>query len=149
MIYIIGYDKTGAKEAYDLFSKFNVEIKIGKNEVDALNSDKIVLPDTKHPVKALRKLHLYNLYSALRIYKKPILGMGNGFALMCVHFNNRDALGFFKCNTIADENEIKIVNIDNNLLFDKKLIADGNYAGVISNISSPEAENFIKDFVES
>jgi len=148
MIYIIDYDKTGAKQAYELLLKFNDEIKKGKNEVDALNSDKIVLPDTKYPLKALRKLHLYNLYSALRIYKKPILGIGNGFALMCVHFNDSDALGFFKCNTIADENEIKIYNIDNNLLLDKKRITYGNYAGVISAISSPETENFIKAFVE-
>jgi imidazoleglycerol phosphate synthase glutamine amidotransferase subunit HisH len=149
MIYIINYDKRGVKQAYHILSKFNVEIEIGKNEVDALNSDKIVLPDTKHPIKALRKLHLYNLYSALRIYKKPVLGIGNGFALMCVHFNDRDALGFFKCNTITKENELKIVSIENDILFDKKLIAEGNYAGIISNISSPEAQNFIKDFVES
>ena len=149
MIYIIDYYKTGAKEAYDLLSKFNVEIKIGKNEVEALNSDKIVLPDTEHPIKALRKLHLFNLYSALRIYNKPILGIGNGFALMCVHFNDRDALGFFKCNTITDKNEIKIINIDDNLLLDKQLISEGNYAGIVSDISSPEAEDFIKAFVES
>ncbi len=149
MIYIIDYDKAGVKEASDLFSKYNDEITIGKNEVDALNADKIVLPDTKHPGKALRKLHLYNLYSALRIYNKPILGLGNGFALMCVNINNREALGFFRYNTIVTEDEIKIINIENNLSFEGEVFSKGNYYGIISRISSPETEDFIKKFIES
>ena len=47
--------------------------------------------------KALKRLHLLNLFSMLRMVQKPVLGIANGFSLMCEnpHISGTAGLAFF------------------------------------------------------
>ncbi len=148
MIYIIDYDKKGAKEAFESVKKCTDKVEISKNELKIIGSEKIILPDTSTPENALKKLHLFNLYSALRIYQKPILGIGAGFALMCQGFNEQNALGFFNCKARGSNSELEVFDLRNN----KKIIGDNlklnNYWGIYSLSDREEFQKVIKEFVE-
>ncbi len=130
MIYIINYDKKEAEKIKEILIEDSVEFNMGNNEVDALKSDKIILPDTKTPQKALKKLHLFNLFSALRICEKPILGIGGGFALMCMEFNGQNALGFINCRVEESPEGFETINIENNQKITAVEIIRNRYWGV-------------------
>jgi len=148
MIYIINYDKTGAMQAADLITQFAADVKIGKNEIEIVGADKIVLPDTSFPKKALKKLHLFNLYSALRIYKNPILGLGAGFALMCNEFNAQNALGFFNCKAKGEGSAYEVFDLENNKKIVEQKLTFSNYWGLPSLADEESVMKIIKEFAE-
>ena len=89
---------TGEVEAVAAsLEKLHAEYKISNNEIFICNADKIIFPGAGIASLAMRKLHLNNLFSALRMIKQPMLGIGLGMQLMC-NFStegNVAALGIF------------------------------------------------------
>jgi glutamine amidotransferase len=69
----------------DNLNKLGLSFKITSNESDISNCDKVILCGSGSPVENMKMLHLLNLYSLLRITKKPILGIGLGVELMSDH----------------------------------------------------------------
>lgn len=83
MIAIINYQLNDNTALIDAFDSIRAKYQFTNSEQDILNSDAIILPDTTDVKNALRQLHLLNLFSMIRMLKKPILGIARGFELMC------------------------------------------------------------------
>ena len=148
MIYIIDYDKEGAENAARMVAQFSDDVKIGKNEMEIVGAEKVILPDTTFPKKALKKLHLFNLYSALRIYKKPILGIGAGFAIMCNEFNEQNALGFFNCKAKGNDSDYEVFDLENDKKIVEQKLTVSNYWGIPSLSDEESVRQIVKEFVE-
>ena len=108
MITIIDYGNTNSKELKSALSELTGEIIISNKETDILKADKLILPDSENFSGAIRKLHLLNLFSVLRMIKKPSLGIGTGMHLMTKSYKNINAacLGCFpvECRNYENSN---------------------------------------------
>lgn len=124
MINIVDYEFGGASQVADALSKIGVDYYCSKNEADISRAEKIILPGVEQAGKAIKKLHLLNLFTMLRIYSKPVLGIGLGMQLMSEFSKEGDVacLGIFpgtvekfpegsdKLATVASLNVKKIKN---------------------------------------
>ena len=126
MITIIDYGNTNSNEIAESLENLSVDFVISNSESDILQATKLILPDSTDISSSIRKLHLLNLFSILRIIKKPILGIGTGMHLMTKSFKdiNATCLGCFpvECKTeemqgnmFEHEQSIKIIK-DTSLL---------------------------------
>jgi len=119
MIIIVDYGNTDATELAEFLRDVNSDIIISANEPDIIKCDKLILPHCKDISSSIKKLHLLNLFSILRIIKKPILGIGTGMHLMTKSFKNKNAacLGCFPVDCESkdqqenDSTEMKPINI--------------------------------------
>jgi imidazole glycerol-phosphate synthase subunit HisH len=82
MLTIIDYDLGSVDKVADALTASGIRFKITRNENDIIGSEKIVLPGTEEALFAVKKLHLLNLFTVLRIVKKPVLGIGLGMQLL-------------------------------------------------------------------
>lgn len=99
MIAIVNYDLNASKEFSAFLEKNKYPNCISDNEAILIKASHIILPHCSDVKDAIKRLHLKNLSSALRVYKKPVLGVGNGLILMCENIlpENLKGLGFFEC----------------------------------------------------
>jgi glutamine amidotransferase len=106
MITVLDYGNTGAKDIESSFSEFTTDIIISNKESDILNADKLILPDSDNFSASIKRLHLLNLFSILRMIKKPVLGIGTGMQLMTKSYKNINAacLGCFPVECRSYEN---------------------------------------------
>ncbi len=132
MIYVINYNKSKRKQLYLKLEALNVDFEIGTNEVSALKAEKIILPDAENPLFALRKLHLLNLHSVLRMYPRPVLGIGAGFLLMLNKCEEKSCFAFFPYSAKFSEEKEKweIFDETGNLL-NKTFFKSDKYFGII------------------
>ena len=82
MLTIIDYGLGSVDAVADALTISGLKFKITKNENDIIGSEKIILPGTEEALPAVKKLHLLNLFTVLRIVKKPVLGIGLGMQLL-------------------------------------------------------------------
>ena len=61
------------------------EFKISADEGEIIRSDRIILAAPDDTSAALRQLHLYNLFTIIRICRKPLLGIAAGMHLLADH----------------------------------------------------------------
>lgn len=97
MIALVDYGTEDVAAVALALEELNVEYKISCNEIFICNANKIIFPGVGDASSAMRKLHLQNLFSVLRMTKQPMLGIGLGMQLMC-NFStesNMAALGIF------------------------------------------------------
>ena len=140
MITIIDYGKTNSNELAESLEQLSVEFVISNKESDILKANKLILPDSTDISSSIKKLHLLNLFSILRIVEKPILGIGTGMHLMTKSFKDINAacLGCFpvECKTeetqkniVAQEQSITIIkesSLLNNIGKEDKFYFEGN-----------------------
>jgi imidazole glycerol-phosphate synthase subunit HisH len=69
------------------------KFRLTTDETEIIKSDRIILAASGDTASALRKLHLLNLFTILRICKKPLLGICLGMQLM----GDRSADGSVSC----------------------------------------------------
>ena len=107
MITIIDYGKTNSNEIAESLEKLSAEFVISNKESDILRATKLILPDSTDISTSIKKLHLLNLFSILRIVEKPILGIGTGMHLMTKSFkdNNDACLGCFPVECKTEETQ--------------------------------------------
>ena len=82
MLTIIDYNLGSIDKVAEALTVSSIKFRITKNETDILGSDKLLLPGTEEALSAVKKLHLLNLFTVLRIVKKPVLGIGLGMQLL-------------------------------------------------------------------
>ena len=82
MLTIIDYDLGGVEKVADALKVSGINFKTTRNENDVIGSSKIILPGTEEALSAVQKLHLLNLFTLLRIIRKPVLGIGLGMQLL-------------------------------------------------------------------
>ena len=129
MITIVDYGDECITEVASSLKKITDDFLVSGNEVDICRSDKIIFAGSGSASAAMKKIHLLNLFSVLRIVKKPMLGIGLGMQLMADYSTEGDfsCLGFFpgtavKFDANADDLSFKGFNkisfCNNSLLFE-------------------------------
>ncbi|MCH9028725.1 MAG: hypothetical protein IH819_03735 [Bacteroidetes bacterium] len=126
MITIIDYGKTNSNEITESLKKLSAEFVISNKETDILKADKLILPDSKDISSSIKKLHLLNLFSLLRIIKKPILGIGTGMHLMTNSIKdiNTACLGCFpvECATEKIQQDMVVRKLSIRIIKETKLL---------------------------
>ncbi len=140
MITIIDYKNTNAKEIETFLSEVTSDIFISCNEADILKATKLILPDSTDISSSIKKLHLLNLFSILRIIKNPILGIGTGMHLMTKSFKDINAacLGCFPV-------ECKTEEIQQNMFEHEQSIKIIKETSLLDNISTEDKFYFEGD----
>lgn len=82
MIAIIDYGAGNTKSVTNILDELNVEYKVTSKEFEINKAEKIIFPGVGEASFAVRKLHLNNLFTLLRIIKKPLLGICLGMQLL-------------------------------------------------------------------
>ncbi len=111
MITIIDYGDECTKSVADALKKITNDFVISRLESDICNADKLIFPGSGSAADAIKKIHLLNLFSVLRIIKKPILGIGLGMQLMAdfTTEGNVSCLGLLPGKAVKfDEDEIPL-----------------------------------------
>jgi len=143
VIAVIDYDIESTGNLITVLDKFQVEYKITSEEYEISNSSKIILPDTKDFQRTLRNLHVKNLFSYLRLLKKPVLGIASGMKLLCEYSSEENAccLGVFPIQIRANEAVLDNITIPG---FNETLII--NDSGIFGNLNKKEKFFFNKLF---
>ena len=107
MITIVDYGDVCTSEVVASIKKITDDFIISGNEVDICRSDKIIFSGCGSASAAMKKIHLLNLFSVLRIVKKPMLGIGLGMQLMADYSTegNISCLGIFPGTSINFEDK--------------------------------------------
>lgn len=123
MILILGYNSSETEFLNENLDALNVDYSYSLLESKIIAAEKFILP---HPISfnsTYRKLNMMNLFSLLKMIEKPILGINNGFRLMCSQLLNSSkcGLGFFslELNSDSDLNNVQDLTTG-------KLIVDAN-----------------------
>ena len=126
MLTIVDYGNTNVAELLELIKDINSDIIISANEFDIMRCDKLILPHCKDILSSVRNIHILNLFSILRMIKKPLLGIGTGMHLMTKSLKYKEAtcLGCFpvECES-KDQPERDIVEMGSiNIIKESKLL---------------------------
>jgi len=108
MIALVDYGDACIHEVKASLEKITKDFIVSKNEVDVCRSDKIIFAGCGNAASAMKKIHLLNLFSVLRIVKKPMLGIGLGMQLMMESSDegNFSCLGFFSGKAVKFDNSV-------------------------------------------
>lgn len=129
MISVIDYGAGNVQSVMNVLDSLNVDYKFTNSEQVIYNSDKIIFPGVGEASFAMRRLHLTNLSTMLRVTKKPILGICLGMQLFSEKSEEGDTccLGIVPVNCVKyDDSNVKVPHmgwnkvkvIKENLLFD-------------------------------
>ena len=140
MITIIDYGKTNSNEIAESLKKLSAEFVISNKETDILKTDKLILPDCEDISSSIKKLHLLNLFSLLRLIKKPILGIGTGMHLMTNSIKDINAacLGCFPVECKTEETQQNVFVLEQSI----KIIKE---TSLLDNISKEDKFYFEGD----
>jgi glutamine amidotransferase len=127
MISILDIDHSHSVELADFLKPITSDVKITLVESELLKSDKIIISFSGSIQKAIRKIHLMNLFSALRMISDlPVLGIDSGMHLMCEKVDNFACLAMISGLIVSTEemnifhtegNFSEIVTVSDDLLF--------------------------------
>jgi glutamine amidotransferase len=129
MISVIDYGSGNIQSVLNALDDLNVDYKVTNNEQVIYNSDKIIFPGVGEASFAMRKLHLSNLSTMLRVTKKPLLGICLGMQLFsekseegdtcCLGIIPADCLKYNVANVkVPHMGWNKVSMIKENILFD-------------------------------
>jgi glutamine amidotransferase len=82
MIALIDYGAGNVASVANALTELKQEYKITNSEQAICKSDKVIFPGVGEASFAVKQLHLLNLFTLLRIVKKPFLGICLGMQLM-------------------------------------------------------------------
>ncbi len=82
MIALIDYGAGNVASVANALTELKQDFVITKNETEIIRAEKIIFPGVGEASFAIRKLHLLNLFSVLRMCIKPMLGICLGLQLM-------------------------------------------------------------------
>jgi imidazole glycerol-phosphate synthase subunit HisH len=134
MITIIDYNLGSVENVAEALTLSGIKFKITRNENEIIGSDKIILPGTEEAYFAVKKLHLLNLFTVLRIVKKPVLGIGLGMQLLSEFSKEGDVACLGKFTGIVER-------FDNTI---SKVPFSGNY-----NIKIKKESLLFRDIVDT
>ena len=97
MIAVINYGDLNIDEIASALELLKQEYLITNKEYDILKSDKVILPGEGEIAFAIKQLHKNNLFTMLRVCRKPILGINTGMQVFADHIKNSKigGLGIF------------------------------------------------------
>lgn len=83
MIALIDYGAGNTASVANVLKELGCEFKITCSELSLCNADKIILPGVGEASYAVKRLNVLNLFSLLRVLRKPLLGICLGMQLLC------------------------------------------------------------------
>lgn len=83
MISIIDYGAGNVASVANALETLNEKFVITSNEVEICRADKIIFPGVGEASFAVKQLHKLNLFSMMRMIRKPLLGICLGMQLLC------------------------------------------------------------------
>jgi len=98
MIALVDYGHEKIELLAEALNTLKINYRITQSENEIISSEKVIFPGYGEASDAIKKLHLTNLYSVLRICKKPMLGVCLGMQLMAemsMEGGNIPCLGVF------------------------------------------------------
>jgi glutamine amidotransferase len=98
MITIVDFGDVNSKEVAEALKNITDDFIVSSSEIDICRAEKIIFPGSGSAKDVMKKIHLLNLFSVLRIITdKPMLGIGLGMQIMCEHTSegNLSCLGIF------------------------------------------------------
>jgi imidazole glycerol-phosphate synthase subunit HisH len=133
MIAIIDYGAGNVASVANALTELKQDFLITNNENEILKSEKIIFPGQGEASYAVKQLHKLNLYTLLRICKKPFLGICLGMQLMAAHSaeGNVGGLGIFPGGTEKfDSSAVKVPHIGwNDIRIQKESILFNGISG--------------------
>ncbi|MBT8377676.1 MAG: imidazole glycerol phosphate synthase subunit HisH [Ignavibacteria bacterium] len=107
MITIIDYEDSNSIELGECIKQLTDDFVISKSEIDICRANKIIFPGSGTAQHAMKRIHILNLFSVIRIIRKPILGIGLGMQLMADYSleGNISCLGIFSGTSQKFNNE--------------------------------------------
>lgn len=111
MIAVIDYGAGNIQSVINALNDLKTEYVVTNHEFDINKSEKIIFPGVGEASYAIKQLHLCNLFTYLRIIKKPMLGICLGLQLMCEQSaeGNVASLGVFPGSTeLFDSTKTKV-----------------------------------------
>jgi glutamine amidotransferase len=127
MIAVVDLGENNTFPLKSALSDLTHDFIITSNEIEIFRADKVILVGYGEASQGVKKLHLLNLFSVMRILKKPMLGIGLGMQLMCNYSTegNVSCLGIFPGSTekfAGPKSKIRHTGLDTiNVLLDSKL----------------------------
>lgn len=128
MVVVLDIGITKENRLLQLLHKLDCPFILSRNEQDILSADKVILCFDSDLKSVLRSLHVHNLFSLLRLIKKPLLAIGSGVQLLFDRLgeNNSAGLGMmnlpedYKNSKDADEigSDAGVKVLSNQCLFD-------------------------------
>ena len=108
MLTIVDYGDICIDKVAEALNKITKDFKVTRSELDICSADKIILTGCGSAASVMKKIQILNLYSILRIIKKPMLGIGLGMQLMADYSTegNFSCLGFFHGTAIKYDDSI-------------------------------------------
>ena len=123
MIALIDYEAGNVASVANALNELGHNFKITNKETEICNADKVIFPGVGEASFAIKQLHKLNLYSFLRIIKRPILGVCLGLQLMADFSTegNITCLGIFPGNILKfDPGKVKVPHMGWNDIHFKK-----------------------------
>jgi len=111
MIALIDYGSGNVASVANALTELNQDYKITSSEALICRADKVIFPGVGEASYAVKQLHLLNLFTLLRIVKKPFLGICLGMQLMAESSaeGNVTCLGIFPgTSTLFDSSKTKV-----------------------------------------
>lgn len=93
MIAIVDYGAGNTKSVANALDELGVEYNVTKSEAKILRADKVIIPGVGEASFAIKRLSMLNLTSALKMIKKPTLGICLGYQLLAEHSEEGDTFG--------------------------------------------------------
>jgi imidazole glycerol-phosphate synthase subunit HisH len=123
MIALIDYGAGNVASVANALNELGHDFRITNKETEICNADKVIFPGVGEASFAIKQLHKLNLYSFLRIIKRPILGVCLGLQLMADFSTegNINCLGIFPGNVLKfDQEKVKVPHMGWNDIHFKK-----------------------------
>jgi imidazole glycerol-phosphate synthase subunit HisH len=123
MICVIDYGTGNVASVANTLNELGQKFKITNSETEICRADKVIFPGVGEASFAIKKLHMLNLYTVLRIIKKPVLGVCLGLQLMADFSTegNITCLGIFPGNILRfDPAKVKVPHMGWNDIHFKK-----------------------------
>lgn len=101
MIIIIDLGKENTANIQQALDELSIEYKVTSSEYEICRANCVILCGYGEASAGLKKLHLMNLFTVMRIIKRPLLGIGLGMQLMSTYSSegNVSCLGIFPGST--------------------------------------------------
>ncbi len=111
MIAIVDYGSGNIQSVVNALNDLKCDYIVTSREIDICNADKIIFPGVGEASFAVKKLHKLNLFTLLRVVKKPMLGICLGMHLLLEKSleGNSSCLGIIPGSTKKfDNTKIKV-----------------------------------------
>jgi glutamine amidotransferase len=108
MIAVINYGAGNVASVANALAELKQDYIITDNEFEICDANKVIFPGVGEASFAVKQLHKLNLFTVLRIVKKPMLGICLGLQLMAdfSEEGNVTCLGIFPGRSIKFDNKL-------------------------------------------